>query len=225
MLEDQADVGVIVENQGRYENSDSDVGLNEVNTFVQTASGTFRIDLEGTTALRYDRLRLDNKAQLAGNLELVLGGGYVPVLGDTLDIILATGGVTGTFSNVIQPLGMPAGLMFDVIYNPMLVQLMVIEELLLPGDYNQDGAVDAADYVLWRDTLGQQAAGLAADGNNNGSVDAADYDVWRANFGRSESAAASNLGNDATVAEPHTCLLFALIAFFMTLLRRFSNRI
>ena len=49
--------------------------------------------------------------------------------GDTVDIILATGGVTGTFSNVIQPLGMPAGLMFDVIYNPMLVQLTVIEEL------------------------------------------------------------------------------------------------
>ena len=24
----------------------------------------------------------------------------------------------------------------------------------LPGDYNNDGTVDAADYVVWRDTLG-----------------------------------------------------------------------
>ncbi len=122
-------------------------------------------------------------------------------------------------------MGMPAGLMFDVIYNPMLVQLMVIEELLLPGDYNQDGVVDAADYVLWRDTLGQQAAGLAADGNNNGSVDSADYDVWRANFGRSASASVSNVGSDATVPEPHTCLLFAFIPIFTMFLRRLINRI
>ena len=154
MPNDQADIGVIVENQGVYENSGSNVGRNDMLAFVQTATGTFRIDLQGTAVSQYDRLQIDNQAQLAGSLELVLGGGYVPVLGDMLDIISATGGVTGTFSNVIQPIGMPAGLMFDVIYNPMLVQLMVIEELLVPGDYNQDGAVDAADYVVWRDTLG-----------------------------------------------------------------------
>jgi hypothetical protein len=218
-----ADVGVIVENQGLYDNSGPDVGLNEVITFVQTASGTFRIDLQGTTALRYDRLRLDNQAQLAGNLELMLGGGYVPVLGDTLDIILAAGGVTGTFSNVIQPIGMSAGLMFDVIYNPMLVQLMVIEQLLLPGDYNQDGAVDAADYVVWRDTLGLLGAGLAADGDGNGSIDAGDYDVWRANFGNTSApgaGAATGQTELAEVPEPPTFLLLVTAAMLWWQLRR-----
>ena len=144
---DQANIGVLVENQGVYANSDSNAGRNDMLAFVQTATGTFRIDLQGIAASQFDRLQIDNQAQLAGSLDLVLGDGYVPVLGDMLNIISAAGGVTGTFSNVIQPIGMPAGLMFDVIYNPMLVQLMVIEELLLPGDYNQDGVVDAADYV------------------------------------------------------------------------------
>jgi serralysin len=59
------------------------------------------------------------------------------------------------------------------------------------GDYNNNGTVDAADYVLWRNTVGQTGAGLAADGNGNGTVDAADYNIWRANFGRTLGAAAS----------------------------------
>lgn len=53
------------------------------------------------------------------------------------------------------------------------------------GDYNQNGVVDAADYVVWRKTLG--ATGITpysgADGNGNGMVDDADYGVWRSHFG------------------------------------------
>jgi hypothetical protein len=50
-------------------------------------------------------------------------------------------------------------------------------------DYNGNGIVDAADYTVWRDTLGQMGIGLAADGNRNGTVDQPDYDFWKANFG------------------------------------------
>ena len=39
------------------------------------------------------------------------------------------------------------------------------------GDYNGDGKVDAADYTVWRDTLGS-TTDLRADGNGNGSIDA-----------------------------------------------------
>ena len=49
----------------------------------------------------------------------------------------------------------------------------------LAGDYNHDGIVDAADYIVWRNTLGQIGTGLAADGNNNGQIDTGDYDVWK----------------------------------------------
>lgn len=57
----------------------------------------------------------------------------------------------------------------------------------LVGDFNGSGAVDAADYTMWRDALGQ--TGLApfsgADGNGDGRVTNSDYNLWRANFGRS----------------------------------------
>jgi hypothetical protein len=52
-----------------------------------------------------------------------------------------------------------------------------------PGDYNLNGTVDAADYVVWRATDGQTGSGLVADGDANKRIDAADYRLWRANFG------------------------------------------
>ena len=55
----------------------------------------------------------------------------------------------------------------------------VEQQLNLPGDFNQDGVVDAADYVLWRDTKGQTGLGLPADGNGDQVVDQNDYNLWR----------------------------------------------
>jgi hypothetical protein len=54
----------------------------------------------------------------------------------------------------------------------------------LPGDYNQNNELDAADYVLWRKALGSTTAPFfGADGNGNGSVGQEDYEVWSSNFG------------------------------------------
>jgi hypothetical protein len=72
----------------------------------------------------------------------------------------------------------------------------------LPGDYNHDGVVAAADYTVWRNQLGavaylgtaslrfdpfpislQGSTVFFADGNGDGYVDALDYAVWKSNFG------------------------------------------
>lgn len=78
-----------------------------------------------------------------------------------------------------------------------------IEELALQtGDYNGDGVVDAADYTLWRDTLGRsRLAGTQTDGNGNGIVDAGDYTAWAGNYG----APGASLGS--AVPEPTAALL------------------
>lgn len=54
------------------------------------------------------------------------------------------------------------------------------------GDYNRNTYVDAADYTVWRDKLGQNVspAGLSADGDANGMIQTADYDYWKVRFGR-----------------------------------------
>ena len=89
----------------------------------------------------------------------------------------------------------------------------------LPGDFNRDGNVDAADYVIWRDTLGQTGPALAADGNRNDAVDAGDYDQWRANFGipnagGGSGATAAVEHGFAPVPEPSSvCTLWVALAF------------
>jgi hypothetical protein len=58
------------------------------------------------------------------------------------------------------------------------------------GDYNNDGAVDAADYTVWRDTQGSIGATLAADGNGDRIVDNADYVSWSAAYGTTPTSTA-----------------------------------
>lgn len=84
-------------------------------------------------------------------------------------------------------------------YEQMVTAALAINaEAFLPGDYNHDDRVDAADYVVWRKTLGSKSE-LAADGSGNEIVDEADYGVWRINFGASVSGTG---GAIATVPEP-----------------------
>jgi hypothetical protein len=89
-------------------------------------------------------------------------------------------------------------------------------EYYLVGDYNGDGYVDAADYILWRKSSGQTGTGLAADGNHDSVVDVDDYSLWRAHVGNSIATGAgfamraSALEN---IPEPSLGLLL-LVAIF-----------
>lgn len=52
------------------------------------------------------------------------------------------------------------------------------------ADFNSDGWVNAADYTVWRDSLGQSVAVYSgADASGNGLIDQPDYLIWRQNFG------------------------------------------
>jgi beta-glucanase (GH16 family) len=76
----------------------------------------------------------------------------------------------------------------------------------LSGDYNRDGHVDAADYVIWRKANGSAGIGLAGDGTGNGTVNEADYLIWRQNF----AATAAASGTAAAVPEPCVTSLIAV---------------
>jgi hypothetical protein len=89
--------------------------------------------------------------------------------------------------------------------NVQLYQLRLSAAALvisLPGDYNHDNVVDAADYVVWRSTLGQSGSGLAADGNGNGTIDTGDYAVWKTNFGSTSGSGSGSFVTVASVPEP-----------------------
>src|SRR5262249_13973616 len=60
----------------------------------------------------------------------------------------------------------------------------------MAGDYNHNGIVDAADYTVWRDTLGS-TTNLQADGDGSGVVDQDDYLIWKATFGNTAAGSAA----------------------------------
>src|SRR5262249_12465341 len=62
----------------------------------------------------------------------------------------------------------------------------------IPGDFNHNGTVDMADYVVWRKSRGQTGWGLAADSDLNGVVNDADYAVWRSHFGQPPGSGSFN---------------------------------
>ena len=70
------------------------------------------------------------------------------------------------------------------------------------GDYNNDGKVDAADYVVWR-----KGGTLQNETLTPGSVTPEDYTPWRINYGGTSAGSGSGLGAGNAVPEPGSALL------------------
>jgi hypothetical protein len=64
---------------------------------------------------------------------------------------------------------------------------MVVVQMAVAGDYNENGTVDAADYVLWRDRDGSDES---LPNDDTPGVGPDDYARWRANFGSTTGAPA-----------------------------------
>lgn len=105
-----------------------------------------------------------------------------PVLGWSLDFRAAGGDYLIALTGVVGTIAPPA------------------------GDYNQNGVVDAADYTMWRDTLGS-TTDLRANGDDTGAsagvIDGADYLAWKSHFGEIAGLAAG-------VPEPATLVMTIL---------------
>lgn len=104
--------------------------------------------------------------------------------------------------------------------NVQLYQLLLSATALstaLAGDYNLDGAVDAADFTVWRNSLGRAGANLPADGNGDGVVNAADYTLWKSNFGQSTAGSA---GIASAVPEPASLMPVLWLAVWLSARRR-----
>ena len=126
----------------------------------------------------------DTSFAFPANGSRVIGNAFNPAIfgANDGDLVFRVGGLSGAIvpGAVSYVTGGPAG---------------------VAGDYNNNGTVDAADYVLWRN------GGPLQNDPTNG-VQPEDYNVWRANFGKSPIGAGS--ASAASVPEPS---LFASLVF------------
>ena len=86
---------------------------------------------------------------------------------------------------------------------------------VLPGDYNGNNIVDAADYVVWRTNLNTS---VTLPNDSTPGVDESDYNVWRDHFGETTGGGAS-AGTFVPVPEPNTALGLMVAAPLLTLAR------
>jgi peroxidase len=122
-----------------------------------------------------------------------------------------------------------AGLYTNGVLNPEIATLIDLDHLTLadiieantsidqlqnnvffvpqPGDFNGDGMVDTADYVVWRKTEG--TANVWADADGSGTVGTEDLDIWRANFGNGTPAGAAGTSL-VSIPEPSTAVLLVI---------------
>ncbi len=191
-----------VQNGGLMSPGTSAGALSVDGDYAQAVPGRLHIEL--ASAASYDQLLVTGTATFddVGTLEVALIDGYVPTGGESYTILTA-GDLDGAFATELLP-SVP-NLLFDVIYNPQSV-VLAVTSIGVPGDYNNDGSVDAADYVVWRKTDGTQAG----------------YDTWRMHFGETVGSGAGGFGqptgeSSALIPEPATGNM-ALAGIIATLL-------
>jgi hypothetical protein len=143
-----------------------------------------------------------------------LPAGTVQTLGtNDLRIGEDRGGYRGAFANENYAGSMDDIMLLSRALTPEQVAFLstngasaLLETLVTPGDYSGDGVVDAADYTVWRDTLGQMGTGLAADGNGDNKVDSADYTIWKQGF----LGGSGSLADSTPAPEPSALALLAI---------------
>jgi hypothetical protein len=122
------------------------------------------------------------------------------------DLIIEAGTVLSLTANPITS----NGILLD------MVTANLIAAPGVPGDYDNNGVVDAGDYVLWR-----KGGSLANEVDAPGTVDAADYTAWRGRFGNPNAGSGASL---SAIPEPCAVLPLAIAAFAWPTMRRSTAR-
>jgi hypothetical protein len=131
------------------------------------------------------------------------------------EVTAESGNITGVFAD-----GTPFDFSFFRGGGGGIIEL-VAAAAGIPGDYNSDGTVDAADYVVWRKNVGGPAGTLPND-PDGGAIGSAQYNTWRANFGVSANSAESP-SLPGSVPEPASAVLLILAAAAIFDVRRESE--
>lgn len=186
------------------------------NVSLGTAS-RLNMELGGMTpGAQYDQLLVSGALSLGGSLEVSLINGFSPIAGQSFNI-LDWGSLVGTFSALNLP--SLTGLAWDTsqLYTTGVLSVAAAG---LPGDYNQNGTADAADYVLWRKNLGSS---ISLPNDNTPGVGPDDYDRWRSHFGQTLGGGTAESLH--SVPEPiHSAnLLMFVVAGSTFRLTRFRN--
>jgi hypothetical protein len=188
--------------------------------YVQQPGSSLAIEIGGLSeGEQYDVLNVTGTMTLSGGtLNVTLVNGFSPAVNNNFDI-LDFASLSGSGFTTINLPGGPGAWNTSQLLTTGTITF--IGSIGVPGDYNGNGVVDGADYVVWRKRSGtafqlpNEVAGVTP-----GQVTQHDYVAWRARFGNTSGSGA---GSAAAIPEPTSAAL-SFVLSFAAMLRR-ANRI
>ncbi len=181
------------------------------NHVVFGAGAVAKFELAGTSAgTQYDQIHVNGLLDLDGALQVSFINGFTPTAGHSFDLLDWTT-LSGTFSSLVLPSS--GGLTWDTsqLYT---TGVLTVASSGTAGDYNSNGTVDAADYILWRKNQG--STNVLPNDPTGGTIGTTQYNTWRTHFGQPPGTG-SGLTSASTsqVPEPASGVLLLLACFLM----------
>jgi fibronectin-binding autotransporter adhesin len=175
-------------------------------------SSALLLSVAGDQAGDFDVVTVGGNATLDGALSVSLKGGFTPTVGQQFTVLTA-----GSITNQGLALTGPAASLFSLMVGSSSVILQAVA-VGLPGDYNQNGTVDAADYTLWRNNFG---SGASLPNDDTLGVGQDDYARWKTHFGETLN---SGPGGGADLAVPEPAALSLVAAALVVVVAKRSAR-
>ncbi|MGL4514418.1 MAG: beta strand repeat-containing protein [Lacipirellulaceae bacterium] len=171
---------------------------------LTTAAGsTLEIDVFNTSV--FDSINVNGSASLSGLLAVDALDVSRLAINDTFTILTAN-----SIANNLT-LGGPDGGLFSLSSSTATSLILRYTGIVpLPGDFNGDRIVNAADYTVWRDNLGSTEGSLLSGNGNGGVIDQSDYTLWTTNYGA--AAPSTSLANAVPEPTAAALALFASVA-------------
>jgi hypothetical protein len=196
---------------GTISTADAPADFNfDVFNLVATPGFTADMDFDSVVASGDTSVLTTNAAASAGSLSLAAGMGHTFA---AMLSAVAVGNFSATYTLNFSDENLPGA-------QNKSITLNLLGTVILAGDHNRDGTVDAADYTVWRRFENQTVTAYSgADGNGDGMVDVQDFDLWKEHFGE---VASGSGGTTSGVPEPSSALL-AICASVCHCLRRIGS--
>ncbi len=193
------------------------------------SASTLQFQLSGPqAATQYGKIDVKGTLTAAGTLQVSLGGGFTPTVGNSFDI-LDSSSISGAFSTIQLPTLTSGGVWNTAqLFSNGIIS--VVSSSVLPGDFNRDGRVDASDFSAMLLALADLNSYKTANGltdsqlltigdiNGSGTITNADLDALRVGL-------AAKAGSFTLVPEPSSLALAVLAAPLLVLrFRRCRSR-